>query len=171
MISKPSFMFRKSTRIICSAFKPLMQSVLFVLVSISAMASNTEVDSLVLAVHPHGIGYIEARKLGPTALPRLFEILDEPKHRLHWVNALVVIGFQEKPEAVERLIEFYEKTSSPRDVETMRAHLAVAFALGSIAANEADTQALDYLIEALSKDLQLGVKKFQGTDIARARLE
>lgn len=130
------------------------------------------VDRLVLSLHPHGIGYDEARALGPDPVPRLLSILDDAQHKRSWVNALGALGFQEDPRVLGPLIEFYERTRQPDDLDTLRAHLAVPFAMGLIAANPSDTSALDFLRTQLSvAGREPSVKSIQGVDLTQARLE
>ena len=114
--------------------------------STSGAGGNADVDRLVLAPRVHGISYAESRMLNRGSLPRLLEILGEPQHKLYWVNALVALGFQEDPSVTGNLIDIYSRDTLQDDDAEVRAHFAVLFALGSIAANNNDKTALDFLL-------------------------
>lgn len=131
----------------------------------SALAGKT--DQLVLSVKPHGIGYSEAKSLQAGAADRLLAVLDDQSLRKFWVNAIVALGFQEDPKSVAPLIAFWKGTTEPSDLETRRAHLAVPFALGSIAAKASNTDASAFLTDQLTQLLD----RQNRTSAARADLE
>ena len=143
-------------------------------VSPAASAAHTrdeQVDDLVLVPRPHGIGYREAQALGPGALSRLLEVLGEPAHRKYWVNAVVAIGFLEDPAAGADLVAFYRRTAHASDLESLRAHLAVPFALGAIAAREGQGKSLGFLLSELAGLDPASEERLAGIPVGRERLE
>lgn len=120
----------------------------------ASSANEPAVDRLVLAAHVHGLSYTEARRLGTAAIPRLLAILDDPNHAAYWVNALVALGFLESPDVVDALVAFEQRTASASDEASRRAHRAIPFALGAIAANRDDAKALDHLRTAVTVKLE-----------------
>jgi hypothetical protein len=131
----------------------------------SAARVNADVDSLVLTPHVHGIGYAKSRVLNRGSIPRLLEILGDPQHKRYWVNALVVLGFQEDPSVTGNLIDIYSRDTLQDDDADLRAHLAVPFALGAIAANRNDSRALDFLlatVDALLKRIDANGRPTEG---------
>jgi hypothetical protein len=112
-----------------------------------------------------GVPYVEARDLGPEAVPYLLEIIDDETQRKHWVNAVVTIGFVASSEALAPLIEKLESAEGELDVTAFRGIASIPFTIGCIASN-GDQQALDYLKAHLAPESWAGIKwTFRGERI------
>lgn len=116
----------------------------------SAERISSYVASQILTVQPHGISYQQAQGIRLSERAKLLEILVDKKQSRFWVNAIVAIGFQENPATLPPLIEFFEQSGAPDNLFELRAHLAIPFAIGAVAANAKDDQALEFLLRELN---------------------
>ncbi len=132
---------------------------------------KAQVDDLVHKHYMHGIQYVQAKALGPAAVPYLIDLLDNPDEKEFWVNIIVTLGFIEDSAALAPLISFLSDAHAEVDSFTFRALLSVPFAVGCIASN-GDSRALGYLLDNLSPSASRSAQwSFQGKKIDQLLME
>lgn len=122
-----------------------------------AVQRPEEVEAIVRKQYIHGMPFAELRSLGPSAMPRLVEMLHNSAERPYWSNVVSAIGMIGASGSADVLISFIEAQSGRAlDGETYRAALTAVLALGYVA-NRGDQRALAFLTSAVSRERRSAV--------------
>lgn len=121
-----------------------------VLMTTTAFASASNVQSFVRQTFHHGVPYEEAIRFdAASSMPELLGMLSDPNEQQYWGNIVITLGMIGDESAIEPLIRFLEKDSGER---LSRSHYlaktAVPMALGYALHKGEKGRALSYLIES-----------------------
>lgn len=117
--------------------------------------------------YPHGIPYAEARAYGPSAVPELVAMLQDPSMEPHWTKVIWTLGCIGDPAAVSPLMTFLKQQRGEVSVDAFRGVLAVMPALGMIA-QSGDREALSIVMaytnsrQWLPAGLYFGYQRYRG---------
>ena len=117
-------------------------------VTVAAVQPDLGIEEFVRRFYVHGVPYNEARRFGPSAIPRLQAMLDDANQKPYWPNIVGVLGIIGDESVAQVLIDLIERNRDKAlDGETYRAALSAPIALGYLA-NRTSERALNYLANA-----------------------
>lgn len=115
-------------------------------------AKPPTLEEFVTAVHIHGVPYDQARGFAKDkkSVPKLLEMLKDPKQERHWANVVVTLCIIADDKAVDTILAFIaagegEKLSPAR----YTAKSSAVMALGYLVNRTGNKKALDYLVASV----------------------
>ena len=120
----------------------------------SAAFPQEAVRGFVRQTFIHGVNWEQASKFGPSDVPVLLTMLEDPKEEPNWANIVTTLGITGDPRVIDPLIRFLE---APVAGTLSRAHYAaktsVLMALGYAANRGKSDRALAYLRDSLRPEV------------------
>ncbi len=159
----------------CNAFKSLAAKPPEPEMVVMAQAQETpamSVEDFVRQVFIHGVPYEEASKYGPSDVPVLLKILNDPAEKAFWSNTVVVLGMIADESAVAPLIAFIE-AGDERGLSQAhyQAKTSALMSLGYLINKSGNQQALNFLKEKLNPETWaksgVGIAPFQKSTTER----
>lgn len=94
--------------------------------------ASTDARAFVTQLYFEGVPYLEARALGPEALPELYAVLADPSLQTYWANTVGTIGYIGSPDSVDPLLDFLRGLEGDVSVSAFRAALQVFPSIGTL---------------------------------------
>lgn len=133
---------------------------------------QTRVENFARHIYPHGVPYLEAKRLGVEALPTLEELLRDTSQVEFWTTIVETMGFIGDSSSVKPLVDFVEnRFEGDVNIREFSALLSVNGALGFIAGN-GSSAAIEYLSRGcyvktwMARDLKWHYGKYSGGKLA-----
>jgi hypothetical protein len=111
--------------------------------------SQDTIDEFVRQTFVHGVPYNVARRFGSAVIPRLLELLADPRQEEHWPNVVIVLGIVGDERVVTPLVSILERSEGQISHSLYRAKRNSIIALGYLVHRTRDETALTYLRNSL----------------------